>query len=93
VIVLPESVRDQWWRKEGHSLHTEDLTAVVDAKPDLVILGTGYYGNMTIPATTRNFLESKGIEVRVAKTGQAVEEFNALQQQYARVVAALHLTC
>ena len=32
-------------------------------------------------------------EVRAARTGDAVEEFNQLQSKYARVAAALYLTC
>lgn len=93
VIILPEEVRDSWWRKEGHRLHIEDLTDVVDAKPDVVVIGTGYYGRMAVPAETKSFLESKGIEVRSAETSKAVEEFNRLQQQMGKIVAALHLTC
>lgn len=93
VIISPEKVRDDWWRKEGHRLHQEDLAGVVGARPDVVVIGTGYYGNMVVPPETRSFLESKGIEVRIAETRDAVREFNELQQRAARIVAALHLTC
>jgi hypothetical protein len=37
-------------------------------------------------------LESKGIEVRIARTGHAVRLFNELQEKK-RTVACLHLTC
>lgn len=93
VIILPEAVKDSWWRKEGHRLQIEDLTDVVEAKPDVVVIGTGYYGRMAVPAETKSFLESKGIEVRAVETSKAVKEFNKLQQQMGRIVAALHLTC
>lgn len=29
VIIRPDGVRASWWRKEGHSLHPEDLASVV----------------------------------------------------------------
>ncbi len=93
VIILPEMVKDSWWRKQGHSLHIDDLTEIIEAKPDVLVVGTGYYGRMTIPPETKSFLESKGIEIRVAETSDAVEEFNRLQQNVGRIVAALHLTC
>lgn len=93
VIITPEKVTDSWWRKEGHSLHVEDLDAIVNAKPDLLIIGTGYYGRMKVPDKTKQYLQKQGIEVRHAKTGDAVTEFNELQREYARIVAALHLTC
>lgn len=93
VIILPEKVRDSWWRKEGHSLHIEDLTEIIEANPDVLVIGTGYYGRMAIPPETKSFLESKGIEVRIAETSDAVKEFNQLQKNIGRIVAALHLTC
>ncbi len=93
VIVRPDGVRDGWWRKEGHRLHVEDLDAVVAAEPEVVVIGTGYYGRMQVPEPTRAFLQRRGIRVYAAPTAQAVQRFNALQRQYARVVAALHLTC
>ncbi len=47
---------------------------------------------MRVPEDTRRDLEARGIEVRAARTGDAVEEFSQLQSKYARVVAALYLT-
>jgi len=48
---------------------------------------------MKVPQETLAALSQAGIPVRLAKTGDAVSEFNRLQQEYARIVAALHLTC
>jgi hypothetical protein len=93
VIILPQRVRDSWRRSEGHSLHIDDLGDVISAKPDVLVVGTGYYGNMAVPAATRSFLEAKGIEVYTAKTTEAVREFNELQKNIGNIVAALHLTC
>lgn len=93
VIIMPDTVKDSWWRREGHNLCIEDLTDVIEAKPDVLVIGTGYYGRMKVPADIRSYLESKGIEVRAAKTGKAVKEFNELQQRIGKVIAALHLTC
>jgi hypothetical protein len=92
VIIYPGRVDDTWWRKEGHRLQLEDLTAVVEAGPEAVIIGTGNLGLMKVPAQTKAYLESKGIEVRMARTGQAVKLFNELQEKRP-TVACLHLTC
>jgi hypothetical protein len=48
---------------------------------------------MAVSDDARRYLEAHGIRVRVARTRQAVHDFNQLQDQHARVVAALHLTC
>ena len=93
VIVAPEQVIDSWWRKEGHNLQIEDLDDIVKAKPDMLIIGTGYYGRMQVPDKTKRYLEEQGIKFLQAKTRDAVTEFNQLQKEYARIVAALHLTC
>ena len=93
VIVAPEQVIDSWWRKQGHILQIEDLDDIVNAKPDMLIIGTGYYGRMQVPGATKQYLEEQGIKVLQAKTRDAVTEFNQLQKEYARIVAALHLSC
>ena len=93
VIIMPESVNDNWWREEGHKLSISDLNKVVAARPDIVVIGTGYYGRMQVPLETKQYLEEQGIKVVQAKTRDAVSEFNQLQKEYARIVAALHLTC
>ena len=93
VIITPERLVDNWWRKKGHSLAVADLAEIMAANPNIVVVGTGYYGRMSIPDETRQYLEARGVQLRRAHTSEAVEEFNRLQRESARVVAALHLTC
>lgn len=92
VIIYPGRVDSSWWRKEGHYLQPVDLADVVAARPDVVIIGTGHSGVMQVPGETVRFLESKGIEVRVALTEKAVDMLNKAPKDKA-VIAALHLTC
>jgi hypothetical protein len=92
VIIYPGRVDASWWRKEGHRLQTVDLGDAIAARPDLLIIGTGYSGVMDVPEETRKFISSKGIEARIEPTGKAVDDFNALQGKKT-VIAALHITC
>lgn len=92
VIIYPGRVDASWWRKEGHCLRVVDLADIIKAKPEVVIVGTGYSGVMVVPKETISDLESKGIEVHVERTGKAVELFNNIQKDKV-VIAALHLTC
>jgi len=92
VIIYPGRVDDTWWRKEGHRLQPEDLTAVIEAGPEAVVIGTGNLGLMKVPAETKAYLQSRGIEVHLARTGRAVDLFNTLQATR-RTIACLHLTC
>jgi hypothetical protein len=93
VIITPEGGVDTWWRNVGHSLAVEDLAPILAAKPDILVIGTGYLGRMIVSEGARHYLEAHGIAVREARTRQAVADFNRLQAQRARVAAALHLTC
>jgi hypothetical protein len=93
VIIFPDRVDSSWWRKEGHTLYPEDLTEVVHARPDILIIGTGYVGMMTVPKSTLDHIMSSGIEVRVARTAKAVELYNSLQEKKNTVIAAFHITC
>ena len=92
LIVFPDKVRDGWWRKEGHRLHVEDLKDILEAKPEVLVVGTGYSGIMTVPPETRKRIESEGIELITQRTTEACKTFNSLVKSR-KVVAALHITC
>jgi len=91
LIIVGDEVFPNWWRKEGHCLRPEDLKTVVDSKPDVLVIGTGAHGIMSLPAETIKYLEEAGIEVICQPTGQAVETFNQITDR--KKAAAFHLTC
>ncbi|MEM0350743.1 MAG: Mth938-like domain-containing protein [Archaeoglobaceae archaeon] len=90
LIIFPDRIMTNWWRKEGHRLSVEDLTEVLKFKPEILIVGTGYYGRMEVPEETKKFLEKNGIELVYAPTGEAVKIFNETSK---KKVGAFHLTC
>jgi hypothetical protein len=92
-LILGSGVRANWWRKQGHVLSIEDVQPVIEAKPQVLIIGTGASGMMRVPAETRNFLTEHKIKVETLSTARAVERFNKLSSQGTNVAAALHLTC
>lgn len=99
VIIYPERVDSSWWRKEWHNLQIEDIKDVVKAQPNILVIGSGASGVMRVPKEIVTHLESKGIKVYAARTGEAVDLFNKLQSKTGEngkaevVIAALHLTC
>jgi len=92
VIILPDQVIGGWWRKEGHVLHPEDLEAVFEAAPQVLVVGQGAYGKMRVTPETRKALSAAGIELVAAPTEKACQTYNTLQERRV-VAAALHLTC
>jgi hypothetical protein len=93
VIIFPEEVVPSWWRKEGHSLHMEDLEEVIKRKPKILIIGTGYNGVMRVPQALISQLEEMGIRMIVMKSTDAVKEYNKLVKEKKKVAVGLHLTC
>ena len=93
VIIFPDKVFSPWWREEGHSLSLKDLKEVLEAKPYLLIIGTGAYGAMNIPDETLKKLEEKNIDTVFSKTGEAVKLYKEKLQENKNVIACLHLTC
>jgi hypothetical protein len=92
LIIHDGGVIPNWWRKEGHRLHIEDLDEVVTLKPEVLLLGTGNPGQMRVPEATEAWLADKGIRLVVAPTKETCDHFNRIYRS-GRVVAALHLTC
>lgn len=92
VIIFPERVLSNWWRKEGHSLCLEDIDEVLKYEPQVLVIGTGYSGAMRVPPEVIKEIEAKGIEVTVQSTRQAWQTYNQLAKDK-KAVAAFHLTC
>ena len=92
VIIYPDRVNSSWWRKEGHFLQMDDLREVLDARPEVIIIGTGYSGVMRVSDEIISNLKSMKIDMHVARTTEAVELFNELSGSK-KIVACLHLTC
>jgi hypothetical protein len=91
VILLPNRVVANWWRKDGHGLVIEDLVEVIDDPPPVLVVGSGAYGRMRPDPSTLEELQRRGIKVEVLQTGDAVDRYRELDP--ASTAAALHLTC
>ena len=91
VIVLPQRVVRDWWRRDGHSLVMADLEAVAGELPRHLVVGTGAHGRLEPDPGALAELEAGGIEVDVLPTPEAVARYAELPA--ACTAAALHLTC
>lgn len=91
VILLPDRIVSNWWRRDGHSLVVEDLAEVVQELPRNLVIGSGAYGRMKPDRNAIAELENHGIKVEVLPTEDAVARYRQLDP--ATTAAALHLTC
>jgi hypothetical protein len=92
VKIVRGTVVPNWWRKEGHNLFPEDIKDIFEAKPEVLVVGTGHDGLMRISAAVREQLADAGIELIAERTRKAVEEYNRLSGTGDAAFAA-HLTC
>lgn len=93
VIIYSDKIETSWWRKTSHKLAPDDLPdQVLKEKPDLILIGTGYYGYMKVLPETKELIESKGINLLIEDTKKAYHRFNE-QSKKEKVIALLHLTC
>jgi len=93
LIIYPEVIQTGWWRKEGHRLHLEDIRGVLENPPEVLVVGCGESGGMTVDPEVAAALERLSVELVAEPTKSACKRFNELSREGRRVVAALHLTC
>lgn len=92
LIIFPDRVEDGWRRKEGHRLCIDDVKKIIEEKPEVLVIGTGYYGLMKVLPETEERLSSEGIRLIAQGTREAYKTYNGLSKSK-KVVAAFHLTC
>jgi len=94
VIILPDRVQENWWRKQGHLLQLEDIQSTVEeSDPDVVVVGRGKFGVMKVNSEVEDYLRDKKILFYAEKSDKAVEMFNQILSSGKRVLGAFHLTC
>jgi hypothetical protein len=94
VIVFPDKVQSNWWRREGHKLHLDDIRQPIKAaQPKVLVVGTGKFGIMHISQEVKDFLETRGIKLYAEPTDKATKIYNRLLLTEPRLMGAFHLTC
>ena len=86
-------VKAKWWRKKGHFVDEQDLQDLIEAKPRVLVIGTGAHGLMKISPSLKRSLANEGIELIAQPSADAVDTFNRLQGGEHGIAAAFHLTC
>jgi len=92
LIIFPEKINSSWRRKTSHLLSEDDITEILDYKPEVLIIGTGANGLMKVDDKVKEKLRSLSIEFIIKKTSEAVNEYNRVYKDK-KVFCAIHLTC
>ena len=91
--IIQGQVVDNWWRKTGHRVDVNDMTDVLDASPDIIVIGTGYAENMSVSNDLTSVTRQRDIKLIAENTNKAVQTFNDLFAKGKNVSGAFHLTC
>ena len=91
LIITPERIISDWWRKEGHLLQLDDLEGLITDKIYSVFIGTGFQDKMKVDSQVIETLEGKNIPFILKKTPVAVKEYNRHINK--NKIGIFHLTC
>ena len=93
LILYGDTVKDNWWRKEGHELCVADIQEAIEQfTPSVIVVGTGKFGLMKVLKETESFLQAHQIRLIAQKTDQACKNYNELMDTD-KVLGLFHLTC
>ena len=97
IVVYPSGrveERKKWLSKNkhgtSHKLDPDELREYLREEFDVLIVGTGFYGYLSLLPGSRELVEDK--EVYELPTGKAVELFNELNEKR-KVLGIFHVTC
>jgi len=91
--IIQGRVVDNWWRKTGHLVDVNDMDDILNASPDIIVIGTGYAENMRVSEDLTSETRKRDIKLVAEDTYKAVQTFNELFSKGKNVSGAFHLTC
>jgi len=91
--IIKGRVVADWWRKEGHSVEEADVGDILEAKPEVVVVGMGKPGRMQVEDSLRSAIQQANIRLIEEPTASALQTFNRLYDEGKHVAGAFHLTC
>jgi hypothetical protein len=95
---IPRPLSDLQVRSDGktrksektHDLKMEHVQWLLEPKPQILIIGTGWDGAVKPQADIQKI---KDCDVRILKTEEAVKEFNQIKRNNKKVAIHIHSTC
>lgn len=93
----PGGGREWDWRETGTrhvpGIQPTDVDELIENGSTTVVLSKGMWRMLRVQDRTVDYLETRGVAVRVAETNQAVEIYNELAEQRAPIGGLFHSTC
>ena len=93
IKIIDGRVISEWWRMSGHRVEVEDIADVLEAEPEVLVIGKGSPGLLKSTASLRDHLTANHIELIEKKTSKAIEVFNKIYKEGRKVAAGFHISC
>jgi hypothetical protein len=93
VIVDWNGKVEKGWLKTRHLVDKEEFEEFRKRKPEIILIGSGQYGDCEVSDSFVELAENENIEVIVKDTPEAIEKFNELVKEGKKVLAYFHVTC
>ncbi|MCU0587558.1 MAG: MTH938/NDUFAF3 family protein [Syntrophobacteraceae bacterium] len=91
--IVDGQVVPDWWRREGHWADVGDMQDILDARPEILVVGMGSPGRLNLAEDLRQVLAERKIRLVEEPTEEAVNSFNRFWEAGRKVAGAFHLTC
>ncbi len=89
-----------WNFRERHLIDVEEVKRAIAESPETIVIGTGESGLAEVTEGAKEEIKSKGMELIIDRTEEAVRTFNILKEaseeeegKQRKVIGLLHLTC
>lgn len=97
VLVLPDGTvkqrRGGFWKFGSHTIRKGELDKLVEANPEVIIVGTGTDAKANLASDAPLALKGARADFIVLPSAEAVQRLNQLVDEGKRVSALIHITC
>ncbi len=74
----------------SHKFSKAEAELAFEEGADIIVIGSGHYGELRLTDEARQYFNSKGIEVLLMNTKKAVVKYNEID---GKVIGLFHTTC
>ena len=82
-----------FWRLGSHSIKKEEVGELIEASPDIVIIGTGAMSRAKLTPDAESAVREANAELMVLPSKEAARKWNEQIGLGKRVAALIHITC
>ena len=77
----------------SHSIHSDEVQALLASRPQYIVLGTGAAGKVTLKPEAEGVHRASGVQFTLETSPRAEETANGLAATGTSIAALLHIFC